>query len=84
MDLTANLELDLIWRYVDQLPGIQIPAYNTLDVRLGCQLTSAMDLALVGRNLLDADHPQFGFDNYAGNVATNVQREFYGVLSWRY
>ena len=83
-DLTQNTTLDVIWRYVDDLPVQQTPSYNTLDVRLDWRFNRHCDVALVGRNLLDSDHPEFGFDGFTGNVVTNVQRELYGVLSWRY
>ena len=83
-DLTERTTLDVIWRYVDNLPVQRTPNYNTLDARLGWQPTPHVELAVVGRNLLDADHPEFGFDGFTGNSVTNLQREVYGILSFRY
>ena len=83
-ELTAQISLDAIWRYTDSLPNQQTPNYNTMDVRLAWQPTLKFEAAIVGRNLLDADHPEFGFDGFTGNTSTNVQREVYGILSWRH
>lgn len=84
VDLTEQTSLDVIWRYVDNLPAQRTPNYNTIDLRLAWRPTLNLEAAVVGRNLLDADHPEFGLDGFTGNVVTNVQREVYGILSWRY
>lgn len=83
-DLSKNVELDLITRYVDQLSGFPVNSYLTADVRLAWQMTKSTELSLVGRQLMDASHPEFGFDPYTGNVATEIQREFYGMVTMRY
>lgn len=83
-DLTDDVQLDVIGRYVDSLSGMSIPSYLTADIRLGWQLTPDLELTLAGRHLLDAEHPEFGFDGFTGNVATQVQREFYGMVTWRH
>ena len=76
--------LDVMWRYVDNLRAQQIPSYNTADVRLAWSPSSYCEISLVGRNLLDIDHPEFGNDAFTSNIATNVQREFYGMVGLRY
>ena len=83
-NLTRHTNLDLMWRYVDRLPQQQISDYNTMDVRYAWRPRAEWELALVGRNLLQPDHREFGDDEFAGNVATNVQRELYGMISLRY
>ncbi|QDS92524.1 Colicin I receptor precursor [Roseimaritima multifibrata] len=83
-DLEHNLSLDLIWRYVDNLPARQVPSYNTADARLGWTPSRNLEIALVGRNLLDPNHPEFASDSFTSNIATNVEREFYGMISLRY
>ncbi len=83
-DIACDWQLDVMWRYVDSLPDVDVPAYNTMDVRLGWTPTPNWELALVGRNLLDGEHFEFTNDALTGNVATQVQREAYGMITWRY
>ncbi len=83
-DIGCDWELDLIWRYVDALPIVNVQSYNTMDVRLGWTPTPEFELSVVGRNLLDGQHPEFSDDAVTGNVATEVQREVYGMMTWRY
>ena len=83
-DLWDNWQLDLIGRYVDNLPTQGVPAYITADVRLGWQPSDWLELYVVGRNLLDRSHPEFGSDTFAGTRATEVQRGVYGGLSLRF
>ena len=83
-DITDDVQLDVIGRYVDNLPGASVPSYLTADVRLGWHLTPDLELTLAGRHLFDAEHPEFGFDGFTGNVATQVEQEFYGMITWRH
>lgn len=83
-DVSDDVELDVTARYVDELSGFPIDSYFASDVRLGWQLTPTMEFSLVARHLLDAEHPEYGFDSFTGNIATEVQREMYGMISVRY
>jgi iron complex outermembrane receptor protein len=75
-DLTRTLQLDLIGRYVDNLPAQGVPHYISLDMRLawipGCQ----WEFSVVGQNLLDSHHPEFG-----GTPITEIQRGVYGMVA---
>ncbi len=83
-DLGCNWELDLIWRYVDSLPAEGVRSYNVADVRLAWLPTNHFEAAIVARHLLDSHHPEFGFDEITGNFNTEVEREIYGSVTWRY
>jgi len=83
-DLGCAWELDLIWRYADSLPAQQVGSYNVMDIRLAWVPTDNLEAAVVARNLLDAEHPEFGFDGVTGNFNTEVQREVYGMVTLRY
>jgi len=83
-DLGCNCEFDLIGRYVDVLPAIDIPSYYEMDARLAWRSNWGCEFALVGRNLLDGSHPEFASDTLTGAVATEVPRELYGSMTWRY
>ena len=79
---SPQVKFDLNWRYSDAtgLNGDQSRAYQDLDARLGWDLGSGVELALVGRNLLNSSHFEYGSDMFS--TATAVQREVYGTLRW--
>jgi iron complex outermembrane receptor protein len=74
LSLTEKLALDLSTRYVGNLPNQRVPAYATGDARLGWQLTDRFELELVGRDLLDPQHPEFG----GPSNRREIQRSFHG------
>jgi iron complex outermembrane receptor protein len=59
MDLPGRIELGWVLRYVSKLPNPYVPGYTGLDVRIGWKLTRALELDLVGQDLLDSPHPEF-------------------------
>lgn len=83
-DLTPQLKLDLNWRFVSSTVTNQsfTRGYQDLDARLAWDLGSGLELALVGRNLLDSYHFEYGSDLFS--TATAVQREVYGTLRWQF
>jgi iron complex outermembrane receptor protein len=60
MDLRDDLLLDLYWRRIAKLTVQPVPAYNELNARLAWLPLPQLELALTGRNLLNADHAEFG------------------------
>ncbi|HYF36396.1 MAG TPA: TonB-dependent receptor [Prosthecobacter sp.] len=78
-DLPANLEFDATFRYVDSLPSPATPAYSTVDLRLAWHPRKDVELAILGRNLLDESHPEF-------RTATSreVGRSIYFMFTWQY
>ncbi|HKY09819.1 MAG TPA: TonB-dependent receptor [Candidatus Binatia bacterium] len=77
MNLPGNLELDGIFRYIDNLPGQNIGRYFNLDVRLGWHVIKNVDLSVVGQNLLAGHHAE-------GASGTQVQRGIYTKATWRW
>jgi len=59
-DLAPGLGADLMLRRVARLPQPAVPGYHELDVRIAWQVRPGIELALTGRNLLHARHPEFG------------------------
>ena len=59
-DLTSAHELDLHIRRIGSRPDPAVPAYTALDARLGWRATRNMELSVVGQNLLDPGHPEWG------------------------
>jgi iron complex outermembrane receptor protein len=70
------LQLDAILRRISELPAQAVPAYTSLNARLAWG-RAGWEIALVGRDLLDAHHPEFG-----GGV--EVERSLYAELTWRH
>jgi len=60
LDLPRDMQLDGMLRYVDGLKNQSVDQYWELDLRYGWQATDYMELSLVGRNLLDDQHGEFG------------------------
>ena len=83
MDLRENLELNLWLRYTDSLPNRNIDHYTTLDVRLGWRPLKNLEMALIGQNLLDDQHPEFTAD-YLDTESTEMERSFYGKITWEF
>ena len=85
-NLPRKFEFDATYRYVSSLsyvsafPGQHIKAYSTGDVRLGWHPSPTWELSVVGQNLLQPQHAEFGSD-----VATivGIKRSVYGKITWR-
>jgi iron complex outermembrane receptor protein len=59
-DLAQGHELDLMLRWMGALPKPAVPAYTALDLRYGWNLGRHLELSLIGRNLLDPGHAEYG------------------------
>jgi iron complex outermembrane receptor protein len=79
--MTDALAFDATLHYVDGLPGFTLPSYWQFDARFGWRVIDGMTLELVGQNLFDESHREFG--NTTDADATEVPRSFYGRLTWR-
>jgi iron complex outermembrane receptor protein len=74
-----NLELDATVRYVSALPAQAVEAYTTADVRFGWRLKPEWEVSLVGQNLLQPCHPEFGADV---NTIVGIKRAAYMKITW--
>ncbi|MDT8068263.1 MAG: TonB-dependent receptor [Terriglobia bacterium] len=84
-DLPSAFLLDLDFRFVSSLPAQKVPAYSTADARFSKQFDNGFRIALVGRNLLQPHHLEFGTDPGAtANDITlvGIRRSAYIELSW--
>jgi iron complex outermembrane recepter protein len=78
-NLTHELDLDFIGRYVDELPILRVPSYIELDARLAWRPRASTELALVGQNLLNSQHVE-----YLGTPSNQIQRGVYGMITQRW
>lgn len=82
LDVTADIDLDLWLRYVDILPELDIDSYVELDARLAWRPHPRAELALVGQNLLQAEHAEFRSEVSDGCM--QIQRGAYASATWRF
>jgi hypothetical protein len=59
MDLPGNLQFDLDFRAVDDLPSPQVPGYVEANARLAWRITPSVEVAIVGTDLVHARHVEF-------------------------
>jgi iron complex outermembrane receptor protein len=62
LDLARGIELDALMRSIGELPNPVVPAYTELTLRIGWHVTPAMDVWLVGQDLLHEHHAEAGAD----------------------
>lgn len=66
MNFGQAATLDLGYRWVDRLPTnnagqlVHVPSYGELELRLACILDRNLEVSLVGQNLLNDHHQEFG------------------------
>ncbi|HID45006.1 MAG TPA: TonB-dependent receptor [Chromatiaceae bacterium] len=77
LNLPNNLELDLFLRYVDVLEDFNVDDYVELDARIGWHVNGNLSLSLIGRNLLDASHQEFGKEAVLNAPPHNMVRELF-------
>lgn len=77
-DISSNKELDFSIRRVGALPAV--PAYTSADVRFAWKVRRNLELSIVGRNLLDKSHPEFG----AAPLRSEIERSVFIKLLWRH
>jgi len=83
-DLPHHIDFDLIGRYVQTTGGYvgggtSVPSYISLDARLAWKPRDDLELAVVGQNLLDNHHPEFG-----GSPSVEIRRSVYGTITYRW
>ncbi len=81
VDLPGGVELDAWLRWVDRLPAPEVPSYFELDFHLGWRPREALELALIGRNLLHESHEEFG---PASPDRELVERSLLGRATWSF
>jgi iron complex outermembrane recepter protein len=82
-DVTKDVELDGWLRYVDDIASLHVPSYFSLDVRLAWKPLPDMELALIGQNLFNSGHKEFG-QNQAWVSSAEVPRGAFIKLAWRF
>jgi len=81
VDLPAHLGLDVGLRAIGEIARRQVPAYREMNARLTWQPTPKLELSIVGQNLLNPRHLEFGAP---GPTRREIVRGVYGMVEWRF
>lgn len=85
LDLPGNCQLDANFRHVSQIANQGVSAYGELDLRVAWRARPNLELALVGQNLLHAQHAEFGaISANPVNTRKEIERGLYGKVSWSF
>lgn len=79
MDITKELSLDILARYVDKLPAAttikSVPSYLTFDVRFAWQWKQ-FEISLIGQNLLEEEHIEVGKSKIPRTISARITCQF--------
>jgi iron complex outermembrane recepter protein len=78
-NLPKGLEFDPTYRYVSALPALLVRGYSTMDVDFGCRFAGQVELSVVGENLFQPKHAEFGGDP-GGSIG--IRRSVYAKIIW--
>ena len=78
LDLPAHFQFDVTGRYVDTLQSPHVPSYVSCDVRLAWWYKGSLEISVVGQNLVDHQHPEFG----AVSTRQEIPRSVFGKVAW--
>ena len=78
MNLPAHFQFDTVGRFVDSLRNPKVPRYVTFDVRVAWWWKDNLEISVIGQNLWDNQHPEFG------DAATReeIPRSIFGKIAW--
>jgi iron complex outermembrane receptor protein len=74
--------LGALVKYVDKLSGSDVDDYVRMDINLGYQLTRELKFNIVGQNLLEKNHREFGGIDDIN--AAEVERSVFAKLTWNF
>ncbi len=80
LDLSRLIEFDTTYRFVARLKSDHVPAYDELEARIGWSPTPALEVSVVGQNLLRPSHAEFN----PPASRQLIERGVYGKVLWRF
>lgn len=89
VDFPRNWQWDTWFRFVDHLPAQNVDSYLEMDMRLAWRPflprgdRGDLEVALVGRNLIERSHREFA-PSLIQNQQAEIRRSFYVKLTWSY
>jgi iron complex outermembrane receptor protein len=79
-DMPVRFEFDQLYRYVSDLPAQKVKAYQTMDLRLGRPLGPDLSFEIVGQNLFQNVHDEWGTGDPSQPVV-GIYRAAYAQLT---
>jgi iron complex outermembrane receptor protein len=81
LDLSPRFEVDFRWRSIAALPHPRVPGYSEAGARIGWRATRNVEVALIGEDVLHAQHPEFnpvaaGFEEFQRSVRIALAARF--------
>ncbi len=85
LDFSSTLHGDAWLRHVSRIQNdnFAIPAHTTLDLRLAWKPNPDLELSLVGQNLLDSAHQEYG-SSFILSTTSEIERGVYLKADWRF
>jgi len=83
-DISKNVSFDTMLYYVSELPYYNVQDYTRLDMRLGWRITDGLEFSVVGQDLLNSASHEFTSPTAKDILAVDINRAFYGKLTWRF
>jgi iron complex outermembrane receptor protein len=80
---SRNLDFDITIYCVGPIIEQAIPGYARLDARLARRFGESTELSVVGQNLLDDHHFEYG-QTLETALAAQARRSVYGKVAWRF
>jgi iron complex outermembrane receptor protein len=80
-DPLRNTELSIVTRYVDELVEPRVSSYWELDARISWRPAAAIELSVVGQNLLNDKHLEF---IPSSPLPRYIERSIYGKVTCRF
>jgi iron complex outermembrane receptor protein len=84
LDLPGRVDLDLLFRVLSALSGVDVDGYVELNARLAWRATRTVELSVVGQNLLHGGHVEVPELTLLSEAALRVPRSVYGRVDWRW
>ena len=84
IDLPFNWEFDQMLYYVDAIKSQSVHSYIRLDLRLGWRPAKNFEFSLVGQNLLDNQHQEWGDDRIQTNDRNLIEQSVFGKIVWKF
>lgn len=77
-DISDRARLNATLRHIAEVEGFKLPAYTALDVHISWAVMPKLEASLVGQNLLDNRHSEFG----AAPGRSEFERSLFAKLVW--
>ena len=78
--LPGRFDANLVYRYVSAIPDQHVPDYSTADARIGWKSKGPWRLDLVGQNLLQPAHVEYGG---LPGPPVEIRRSVYAGVTWQ-